>query len=58
MSQNPEHDELIRSYVSWLLAVPKEYQRPVEKLCPACGAKHIGFFQHSNQCQDALSRGE
>jgi hypothetical protein len=37
---------------------PVTYQPPLDRICPACGVKHAGFFQHCSQCQNAMNRGD
>ena len=59
MSQNPEHDDLIRSYVSWLLTDPdpKECRPPIDRICPFCGQKHTGPFAACSRCKAEIDAG-
>lgn len=35
-----------------------EYQPPLDKICPWCGAKHTGYFQACDRCKRLLDAGQ
>ena len=40
-----------------LRARQAEYRPPVDKICPACGAKHTGPWNLCSSCKAAWDRG-